>query len=250
MKHRLAPLLLLLPTAAAPAAAAQAASAKADEVVVIGALHRLHETEDAFGYAELERLIRAARPDVLVLEVTPEELAGFTDTRGPPEYPKVVWSLVREGKAKAVAMEPGGALYAEMTTAAGALIAAADKANPEGARFAADYRKAYEGSLTAYWKSAADTQDANTEALARGWYVVQDSLYGPEFQRAQDRWDGFMAEAAAKAVADNPGKRVMVLGSYRNRHRLQAAIRAKAADRLVDTSEWIRARAPSAAGAD
>ena len=244
---RLAILALAFLLGAATAVAAEPQPGKADEVIVIGALHRLHETEEGFGYAELERLIRTARADVLVLEVTPEELEGLTETRGRPEYPQVVWKLIEKDRAKAVAMEPGGALYKQMTTAAGDFFAAADKADPARARFAADYRKAYEASLLAYWRTAADTQDANTEALARGWYAVQDNLYGAEQKQLQDRWDGYMGDAAAKAVTDFPGKRILVLGSYRNRHRLQAAIRSAAPGRLVDTADWIRSRTPAAA---
>ncbi len=40
----------------------------------------------------------------------------------------------------------------------------------------------------------------------------------PASDAGQRRWDGVMVEVARKAIADNPGKRILVLGSYRNRY--------------------------------
>jgi hypothetical protein len=236
LPHRFSLIAVLAGAIALPALAL---AAEQDAVIVIGALHALHEREDSFGYDELDRLIRAARPDVMVLEVTPDELAGLKETRGRPEYPKVVWKLIGQGKARAVAMEPGEPVYGEITKAAGAVITAKDKADPETARFEADYRKAFQASMVAWWSSPADTQSAATAAMARSYNLVQDSLYGPENKRLQDRWDGHMADVAARTVRDNPGKRILVLGSYRNRHILHAAVSATAPERVVDTEAWM-----------
>jgi len=52
---------LLISCLAAPAVA------KDSEVFVLGALHGLHEQEESFGYAELERVIEEIKPDVLLL---------------------------------------------------------------------------------------------------------------------------------------------------------------------------------------
>jgi hypothetical protein len=48
------------------------------------------------------------------------------------------------------------------------------------------------------------------------------------------------ADQALAAVRNAPDKRVLVLCSYRNRHNFEDAVRAQAADRLVDMQAWLR----------
>ena len=43
-------------------------------VFVIGSLHGLHETEQSFSFVALQRILAKAAPQVIVLEVRPDEL--------------------------------------------------------------------------------------------------------------------------------------------------------------------------------
>src|SRR3989337_3461254 len=124
-----------------PATAASAAPPA--QVYVVGALHALHDQEDAFGYDDLGQVIAALKPDVILLEVTPEELAGKTETPGRPEYPKVIWPMLTAGGPKPYAMEAGQPLYGELTSDASRRFGAFEKEFP-----------AENASLSAYGKSA------------------------------------------------------------------------------------------------
>lgn len=222
-----------------------------DRVVVIGALHGLHDREPAFGYERLRSAIVDFRPDVLVLEVRPDELAEKKPTPGRPEYPAVIWPLLAQMRVETVAMEPGGDLYKEITRQSGAAFAALKQRNPTGAAALTRLDEATDEALLAYWQQPGQAQDEKTAAVAHGLQSAQFALAGPDFAAAQARWDGYMASQVREAVLDHPGKRVMVVASYRNRAMLDRVVREQAPQRIVDAQAWVgQAAAPAAAGAN
>ncbi|HYE43449.1 MAG TPA: hypothetical protein VEA15_08655 [Caulobacteraceae bacterium] len=228
-------LTLLMP----PGAAATAPDTPRDAVLIVGALHRLHETQPAFDYAALKRVIEAADPDILLLEVRPDELAERKDTPGRPEYPRVVWPLLDTLGATAVPMEPGGAEFERRVKEASDLHAAFARDQPEAAALLDRYDGALGRVLARHWKALADTHDAATDDLMRGRYIVQFSVGGDGLAASQREWDDYMVREARRVVKANPGKRILVLGSYRNRHLFHEALAAEAPARVVDMRAWL-----------
>lgn len=226
---RLSLLLAAAFACALPAGAAEPAA----PVAVIGALHGLHAREPDFGYAALAAAIVAFRPDVLVLEVRPDELAERKQTPGRPEYPAVLWPLLARSSVAVHAMEPGGAAFAEMAGKAGAAFKAFEARDPEGAKALARVTDSFEAALVARWRTPADTQDAATAAAAEALQTVQFTLVGPDLAEVQRRWDGHMASRAVEAARAAPNKRVLVLASYRNRAGIEARLRAELPSRVV-----------------
>ncbi|TGX53200.1 hypothetical protein E5A73_10050 [Sphingomonas gei] len=212
---------------------------RADDVLVLGALHDLHAREESFGYDRLHRLLEAFRPDVVVLEVRPDELAGRTDTPGRPEYPRMVWRWLDESRVEAVAMEPGGARFAELAGAAAAAFAALGRNDPQGAAALTAFDEALETALLAYWRHPSQTQDATTARMVDSHVALRAAIVGPAFAKVQSAWDDGMAEVATRTVQSRPGKRVLVIGSYRNRGQLEDAVRKVAAARIVPSSAWV-----------
>jgi hypothetical protein len=78
------------------------------DVFVLGALHELHKSEESFSFDDLREALLELKADVWVLEVRPAELTARSHTPGRPEYPAVIWPLLKQTRAVAVAMEPGG----------------------------------------------------------------------------------------------------------------------------------------------
>lgn len=226
----------LLLAAATPRADA---ATPGDGVLVIGALHDLHDSEPAFGYDRLRAAILAFAPDVLVIEVRPDELAERKATPGRPEYPAVVWPLLAHMEVEAIAMEPGGAMFEAIAGEAGAAFAALKQRDPDGAAALSRLDADIEQILLRYWQDAGQVQDAPTASLAGSVQAAQFMLVGPGFVAAQSRWDAHMADRTRQAVRDNPGKKILVIGSYRNRAMLEAAVRAVAPRRVLDASDWI-----------
>ncbi len=217
-----------------------AAAAPPAQVYVIGALHALHEQEDAFGYDELKRLIAAIKPDVMLLEVTPEELAGRKETPGRPEYPKVIWPMLAASGPKPYAMEAGQPLYGELTSDASRRFGEFEKNSPAADAALTAYGKAANALLLAHWKSIADAHDTTTDALARARATLNGAMVTGSAP-GQARWDGVMVEASRKAIAAHPGKRILVLGSYRNRFMFVEALGKERGAKLVDMHAWLQA---------
>jgi hypothetical protein len=88
------------------------------------------------------------------------------------------------------------------------------------------------------WKSPADTQDEATDALARSQRRLRAALV-PSIGWIQVRWDRVLVDVATKAIAENPGRRVLVLGSHRNRFMLVEALGDLPGVRLVDMRSWL-----------
>lgn len=221
-----------------PATAAN--TAQPAQVYVVGALHALHEQEEAFGYDDLGRLIAAIKPDVILLEVTPEELTGKKDTPGRPEYPKVIWPMLVPGGPIPYAMEAGQPLYGELTSDASRRFGAFEKEFPAESAALSAYGKGANAALLAHWKSIADTQDSTTDALARARAALNAAMV-TSTEAGQARWDGVMVDASRKAIAAHPGKRILVLGSYRNRFMFVEALGKVRGAKLVDMRAWLQA---------
>lgn len=240
MIFRLRSLLLALPLLLAAPTSADTAMPDGP-VLIVGALHQLHDREPAFGYDRLRASILAFKPDILVLEVRPDELAERKATPGRPEYPAMVWPLLTEMRVDAVAMEPGGEMFKELAGEAGAAFAALSQRDPEGAAALSRLEKAMDDVLLAYWQSPAQVQDEQTAAIAAGVQAAQFALAGPSFAAAQARWDSHMAGQVVRTVRSHPGKRVMVIASYKNRALLERLVRKAVAGRVVDAAPWFTA---------
>lgn len=242
MIFRLRSLLLALPLLLSVPASADTAMPDGP-VLIVGALHQLHDREPAFGYDRLRASILAFKPDILVLEVRPDELAERKATPGRPEYPAMVWPLLTEMRVDAVAMEPDGEMFKELAGEAGAAFAALSQRDPEGAAALSRLEKAMDDVLLAYWQSPAQVQNEQTAAIAAGVQAAQFALAGPSFAAAQARWDSHMAGQVVRTVRSHPGKRVMVIASYKNRALLERMVRKAVAGRVVDAAPWFTATA-------
>jgi hypothetical protein len=230
--------MLAIASAVAPVRAE--GSPPTPDVFVIGALHELHESESCFSYDDVRRMLERIAADVWVLEVRPDELANRSATPGRPEYPAVIWPMLEKRPVLSIAMEPGGDEFKRITQAAGAGIEAARRADPAPLEFLDRLESMLDGMSMSRWVELADTQDSATADLARAIGMLRMQIYGAEYSAAQHEWERFMAARAAEAITANPGKRIVVLGSFRNRGMLSESIRQAAANRIVNMEEYLR----------
>lgn len=210
------------------------------EVYIVGALHSLHEQEASFTYDDLGKVIAAIKPEVMLLEVTPEELAGKLETKGRPEYPKVIWPMFKEGGPTSYAMELGQPLYGEVTSKATRQFEAFKRDRPSEHKALSEFGKGAEGILLAHWKGVADVHDKTTDILAGARASLNAALL-PESASGQTLWDGAMVDAVRKAILAHPGKRILVLGSYRNRFMFVEALSGAPGANLVEMKPWFEA---------
>jgi len=234
---RLTLLALALALALGLAGAVHAAD-RPDGVYVVAAIQRLHASEPSFSFAELTRIIEAVRPEVLVLEVRPDELAERKETQGRPEYPQVVWPYLQAHPTPALPMEPGGETFAAMTGAAGARFEAFAREKPAQAAYMSSLGGSLSTALQAHWTHPADAHDQVTADLVRAQGLAQAALGGAAFETSQTEWDGYMVARAREAIAAHPGKRVLVLASYRNLQAFRDGLKGE--PRLVEMEPWLR----------
>jgi hypothetical protein len=221
-----------------------AATAPPDGVYVVGAIQRLHATEPSFSFDDLRRIIEVVRPEVLVLEVRPDELAERKETQGRPEYPAVVWPWLAAHPTTALPMEPGGKVFEAMTGDAGRRFAAFAKQKPEADAYMSRLGRALSTVLQDHWRHPADAHDTVTLDLVRAQGLAQARLGGHEFETSQAAWDGYMVDRTREAIAANPGKRILVLASYRNLEAFRTGLKGEG--RLVEMEPWLRAVLPAA----
>lgn len=221
-----------------PAALAQSGVLPADAVVILAPLHGLHEREPAFSHEDLRKILDAADPDVLVVETRPDELSDRTETPGRPEYPAVVWPWLETREVLVEAMEPGGATFADMTSAAGAKYARFDAEQPAAAARADALRRSLTLALLEHWRHPADAHDAFTRDLMQAAVLSERALGGPGDDAGQAAWDGYMIARAREVIAANPGRRIVILASYRNLRAFHDGLAGE--ERLADAEPWLR----------
>lgn len=235
--------LLALAFSAGFSGQSHAAAPPPDGVYVVGAIQRLHATEPSFTFDHLRRIIEAIRPEVMVLEVRPDELDARKETQGRPEYPAVVWPYLAARPTTALPMEPGGEAFAAMTGEAGRLFGDFAKQKPEADAYMTRLGRALSTVLQDHWRHPADAHDAVTIDLVRAQGLAQAQLGGAAFETSQAEWDGYMIARTREAIAAHPGKRILVLASYRNLGAFRAALKDE--PRLVDMETWLRAASPA-----
>jgi hypothetical protein len=152
----------------------------------------------------------------------------------------VIWPLLKQTRAVAVAMEPGGDEFKRISQAAGGAVEAAQATNAAGTAFLDRVEATIEGTLKAHWEEPADTQDGVTADLTRALAMLQSQIYGAAFVSLQSEWDNFMAARAVETIRANPGKRVLVLGSFRNRALLTQMIQRTLPARVADVEKYLR----------
>lgn len=217
---------------------ASARAQSADGVFVVAAIQRLHATEPDYGYPHLRRILDAVKPDVVVLEVRPDEAVERKDTPGRPEYPAVVWPWLADHPLPVISMEPGGKTFAEMTGVAGARFERFGRERPAANAYMTSLRRSLSAALQAHWRHPADAHDRVTADLVRAEALAQAQLGGRAFETSQAEWDGFMVARTREAIAEHPGKRILVLASYRNLEAFREGLKGE--PRLVDMEPWLR----------
>lgn len=225
--------------AAASAAATQALANPPGDVFVISTLYARHRTVPAYGLAALQRLIDAVKPEVLVLDVTPTELRDRKVWPGKVEYTEVIFPYLDATGAPAFGSEPDGALFTELTGAAGQAYKAFGERNPAGAKALDELKQATYRAMAAGWASAADVNSAKTDQLVAAMRELEEGLVGGAAARVQQQWDQHHADRLRDVVRAHPGKRVLMLVGIESRHRVLRNLQS-AGVRVVETEAWLR----------
>lgn len=213
------------------------------DVYVVGTLYRRHAAVPAYDLPALRRLMLAIKPDILVLDCTPAEIAAQTVHASKIEYAGVVFPLVRERGYPVYAAEPAEPMFSEIVQAITAENQAMGRDRPEIAKALAQFTAATYAALAPHWQSVADVQDSVTAQALAGKSVLVNRMTGPAAERGWARWNQHWADAILRAAAEHPGKRILALTGIENRPWIVEALGRAETVRVVDVPRWLREHA-------
>jgi hypothetical protein len=234
-RHLAAALLLIAGTATR-------AAAQETQLFILSTVTRLHPELSYYDFGELRRRILEVRPDVIVLEVRPDELAERKETPGRPEYPAVVFPLLQEKQYTTYPMEPGEPVFGEMVKSYATLLQKFKETQPDAAATLSAYESAAVAALRACWRSPADVNSPLTDRIVEAKHELQSALIGPERAASWARWNDYMVDAVKRAIAENPSKRILALVGYDNAYWMRARLADLAGARVIDMYEVLGGR--------
>lgn len=225
-----------------PAAAAARTSATKPQVFVAATLYSRHAKAPGYDLAALRALIEAIKPDALVLDVSPTELAQQKVWPGKIEYTGVIFPYLNATKLPAYASEPAEPLFAEISGAAGKAYAAFKAADADGSAALKALKDSTYAALVSGWRTPADVHGARTDEVVAGLRAIEEALVGGEVGPLQERWDEHHAARVLDAARKHPGQRVLMLVGIESRFRVLRRLSRSDAIELVDLEAWLRAR--------
>jgi hypothetical protein len=233
--------LALLGVASSAISMASSSNADNHELFVLGTLYKRHETVPAYDLAALKKTIVAIRPEVLVLDVSPSELAEQKVHPGKIEYPGVIFPLVRGGRYRVYAGEPAEPMFTEIVQALDGANRRLTQDTPENRATIQKYSDATYEALATIWVSPADVNNEVTERMLGGKQALESRLVGAVHRDSWARWNRHAVEVALRAVRENPGKRVLMITGIENCAGVRKHLRRQNSINLVDMEPWLRA---------
>ena len=190
------------------AAMAQAAPATG---VVLDTLHQMHAEVPVYDNTALGRAIERLRPDVLCVELQPDDLSARPPEQTKQEYPAVIYPLIDRRHVRVYAMEPAEPLYDTLLAPYRANTVAFNRHEPAQAKAFGQYVDGLYAVLKARWTSPAAVNDEVTDAALRAKHALQEALMGPAERAGWEAWNGHFLEVIQRAARENPGRRIVVL---------------------------------------
>jgi hypothetical protein len=210
-------------------------------VFVLATLYHRHSTTPAYSHDTLREIIRQIDPDVVILDVSPNELRSRTVTPSKAEYPEVIFPLVTAEGYQAYPGEPDEPTFTEIVTSLGRELRRFRTEQPTLAQVDKSFDDAAFAALAQLWQSPADVNSAVTDQVLRARRQYQDRIVGPAVADAWRRWNDHALGMVRQALADHRGKRILVLIGVENCGPLRQALQQEPGVELVDMEAWLRA---------
>jgi len=228
--------MLLACCLAAPAAmAAQPAT-----VVVLDTLHQMHAQVPAYGNTTLGHAVEYLKPDVLCVELQPEDLATRPPEKNKQEYPSVIYPLIDRHHYRVYPLEPAEPLFGALLAPYRNNAVAFSTREPARAEAFGKYSEGLYAALQAHWTSAAAVNDEVTDTVFRAKHALQAALMGPAERDGWEAWNGHFLEVIQRAARENPGRRIVVTVGAEHGFWLREHLRGTAGVTLLDTPTALR----------
>ncbi len=231
---------LLLLSALTLGTFAHGASPGSSEVVVLCALHQMHEQAPFYTYADLSAAIERLHPDVLAVELTPADLKDKVEQKNKREYQNSVYPLLRRHNWATIALEPEGPRRTELIGLLRGAEQDLQKTSPQKDEAFDTYNDTLFKYLLSEWRSGADVNASWTDRLFAVKHSFQHRLYGPQEEQGWEGWNQYFHEQIVTAAQQNPGKRIVVIVGVEHGYWLREHLRKQDGVKLLETEELLR----------
>lgn len=200
------------------------------EVVVLCALHQLHEQTSFYSYADLSAAIERLQPDVLAVELTPADLKNKVEQKNKREYQS----------RPAVALEPEDPRRSELIGSMRQAAEALQKTSPQKGEAFDTYTETLFQYLLSQWHSPADVNASWTDRLFAVKHEFQSAIYGSKEVEGWEGWNGYFLEQIVAAAAQHPSKRIVVIVGAEHAYWLREHLRTRDGIKLLDTAALLQ----------
>jgi hypothetical protein len=214
-------------------------------VVVLDTLHQMHAEVPAYDNAALGRAIERLKPDVLCVELQPDDLTARPPEKTKQEYPSVIYPLIDRHHLRVYAMEPAEPLYDTLLAPYRASAMAFNEREPAQAKAFGQYVDGLYTVLKARWTSPAAVNDRVTDDALRAKHALQEALMGPAEHAGWEAWNGHFLEVVQRAARENPGRRIVVLVGAEHGYWLRGHLRDTPGMTLLDTPKALEDPVPN-----
>jgi hypothetical protein len=221
------------------AAAGHAGTTPASEVVVVCALHQMHEKAAFYSYADLSVAIERLQPDILAVELTEGDLKHKVEQKNKREYQNSVYPLLRRHSWIAVPLEPSEPRRSELIGFMRQAEESLRQSAPQKDEEFDTYTDALFKYLFSEWHSAADVNASWTDRLFAVKHQFQSAVYGPKEDAGWEGWNQHFLQQILGAAKQNPGKRIVVIVGVEHGYWLRGHLRGQAGVELRDTADLL-----------
>lgn len=211
-------------------------------VVVLDTLHQMHAQVPAYDNEVLRRTIEGLHPDVLCVELQPDDLRTRPAEANKQEYPAVIYPLIDRHHYRVYAMEAPEPLAGRILAPYLANAKAFDTDQPARSEAFGKYTDGLYDALKAHWTSPAAVNDATTDLAMRAKHALQVALMGPAEHAGWEAWNTHFLQVIRRAARENPGRRIVVTVGAEHGYWLREHLRDAAGVNLLDTPAALRAR--------
>jgi len=220
--------------------AAVAARPAPTTVVVLVTLHQMHARVPSYGNTALSHAIEQLKPDVLCVELQPDDLTARPPEKSKQEYPAIIYPLIDRHHYRVYAMEPAEPLFSAILTPYRDNTVAFGAREPARAAAFAKYSEGLYAALEAHWTTPYAVNDATTDMAFRAKHAMQEALMGPGEHAGWKAWNGHFLAVILRAARENPGRRIVVTVGAEHGYWLREHLRDAAGVTLLDTPTALR----------
>lgn len=186
--------------------------AAANEIYLIPTLHQVHDEVTNYSYDDLKGVLERIKPDILLVELTKNDIKAEKEQRNKVEYNRVVLPYAKANEVPMVALEPDEPLRSELINNMKANnLRAAKEDSVEVTLFDEFLGVFYDHFSDVYIVSGAYLTSPEFDRRCRLKHEIQAMVYGEVERETWDDWNQHFLDVTIRTNAENTDKKIAIL---------------------------------------